>query len=159
MPKAFVSSAKLVRPQHKNCSSLAIKMFVSIVIRNWRWVAKTIYLVASDECVRLKSEIIYSEVCSRDYLVTSGKRVRLLFGSWFRTPQKGQKLGEKACEKNSFQVRNGPVERTEQGREEKTQEHNPTMEWWRPPHWPPTQCISIPSSPCLQNWFFANKVN
>ena len=37
----------------------------------------------------------YLEVSSRDYLVASDKRVRLLFGSWFgNPPKKEQKLGD-----------------------------------------------------------------
>ena len=55
----------------------------------------------------------YSEVGRRNYLVASDKRVRLLFGNWFRNPPKEHKLGGKLSEKTSFQVRAGPVKRTE----------------------------------------------
>ena len=55
----------------------------------------------------------YFEVGSRYYLVASDKRSRLLFGIDLQTPQKEQKLGEKVFGKNSFQVKTGPVKRTE----------------------------------------------
>ena len=43
----------------------------------------------------------YSEVGSRDYLVASNKRVRLLFGSWFRNPSKRTETrGKKFLKKN-----------------------------------------------------------
>ena len=52
----------------------------------------------------------YSEVGNRGYLVASDKRDCLLFGIWFRNPQKGTETrGKKFAMKNSFQVRAGPV--------------------------------------------------
>ena len=68
--------------------------------------------VASDKHVRLQCDSNL-EVSSRDNLVTSDKRIRLLFGSWFRNPQKGTKTRGKFLKKISFQVRAGPVKKTE----------------------------------------------
>ena len=54
------------------------------------------------------------EVSSRDCLIASDKRFRLLFRSWFRNPQKRTETrGKKFLKKTSFQVRAGPVKRTE----------------------------------------------
>ena len=73
-PKAFISSAKSVRPQYQTCSSLAINMFICNVIRIWRWGAKTISSVA------INAFVFYSEV-------------------GLQTHQKEQKLWEKVSEK------------------------------------------------------------
>ena len=51
-----------------------------------------------------------SDVSSRDCLIASNKLLCLLFGSWFRNPQKEQKLRENISEKKTpFHVRAGPV--------------------------------------------------
>ena len=111
-PKAFVSSTKIVCPQHKTCLLLAINMFACSVIRIWRWVPRTISSLAMN--VFICSVKSYSEVSSRDYLIASNKRVRLLFGSWFRnSPKKNRNKRKKVSGKTSFQVRAGPVKRTE----------------------------------------------
>ena len=110
VPKAFISIARSVCPQQKMCSSLAINMFVCNVIHIGRWVAKTILLLAMN--VFICSVKSYSEVSSRNYLVASDIRVRLVFGIWFRNPQKDQKLGERVAKKSWFHVRAGPVKRT-----------------------------------------------
>ena len=60
--------------------------------------------------------IPYSEVWSRDYLVASDKCIHLLFGSWFRSPPKEEKLGGKikVSGETSFHVGPyGPVRSTE----------------------------------------------
>ena len=53
----------------------------------------------------------------------------------------------KVSEKSYFQVRGGPVKGTEtrQGWKNQVYMYHPTMDWWRPPLWPPTQCNCIPS--------------
>ena len=147
----FISSAKIVHPQHKTCLSLAVNMIVCNMICIWRWIAKTISSLEMNALIC--SVKWYSEVSSWDYLVASDKCVCLLLGSWFRNPPKRTET------KTSFQVTAGPVKGQKQGRNEKTQEHNPTTVWWCPPFWPPTQCTCIPSSLCLQIQFSANKVN
>ena len=96
--------------------------------------------VLSTKCFHLQCDS-YFEVSCKHYLVASNKRVSLLFGSWFRNPpKKEQELGKRFL-KNLFQVRNGPIKRTEKCTDEKTPEHYPTMKWWWPPLWPSTQCI------------------
>ena len=124
--KVFISSTTCiclqrqdVCPKHKMCSSLAINMFVSSVIRIWRLVPETISsLVTKPFICSAKS---CSAVSSRDCLITSNKRFVLLFGSWFRNPQNEQKIGGDVSEKRSFQVRAGPVKGQKQGRDEQTQ--------------------------------------
>ena len=89
---------------------LVINMFFCSVICIWRLIADTISSLAMSAFVcSVKS---YSEVRSRNYLIASDKRVHLAFGSWFRTPKKEQKPGEKVFEKSSFQVRAGPIKMT-----------------------------------------------
>ena len=70
------------------------------------------YLVASVNAF-VCSVKYYSKVGSRNCLVSGDKHDCLLFGTWFRNPKKGQKLGEKVSGKMSFQVRAGLVKRTE----------------------------------------------
>ena len=86
VPKAFISKASSIRPQHKTHLSPAIYMFVCNIIRIWSWVTKTISLLVMNRFVcNVKS---YSEVSSRDYFVASDKGIHLLFGSGFRNPPK-----------------------------------------------------------------------
>ena len=88
VPKLFVLSVKIVCPQHETRSSLAINMFICSAIRIWRLVAKTILsLVMNLFVCSVKSHL---EVSSRDYLVASDERVRLLFVSWIRNPKKNR---------------------------------------------------------------------
>ena len=92
-----------VCPQHRMSSSLVhvINMFVCSVVCIRRSVADTILWLAMNAFIY--SMKAYLEVGSRDYLVTSDRRVCLLFGSWFRSPtKKEQKLhvGENSFWKN-----------------------------------------------------------
>ena len=65
------------------------------------------------------------------------------------TPQKRTETrGKKFLKKTSFQVRAGPVKRTETRQGWENSRTLPTTEWCRPPLWPPTQCTCIPSSLC-----------
>ena len=90
-----------------------------------RWVAETISLLV------INTFVFYLEV-------------------GLEPPKKEQKpKGKGFWKKSSLQVRARPVKRAKQGRDEKTQELNPTTKWWHPPLWPPTQCTCIPSSLCL----------
>ena len=138
----FIYRAKRVNPQYKKRSSLAINMCVCSVICIWRWVAKTSSLLAINSFVcSVKS---YSEVSSRDYLITNDKHIHLLVGSWFRHHQKEQKVFEIFLEKTSS--RDGHVKMTETRQGWENPRTPPTMEWWWPPLWPPKQCICIPST-------------
>ena len=51
----------------------------------------------------LQSELMFG-VSSRDCLIASDKLFCHLFRSWFRNPQKVQKLGEKVSEKLHFKL-------------------------------------------------------
>ena len=101
----FIFSAKSVRSQHKTSLSVAINMFVCSVIRIWRWVAETISSLAMNGFIcSVKS---YSEVSSRDYLITSNKRVHPLFGSWFSNPPKRTETRGKSLRKCFISSRDG----------------------------------------------------
>ena len=56
--------------------------------------------------------------------------------------KKTETSSKKFLKKTSFQVRDGLVKVQKQGRDEKTQEHYPTMEQWLSPLWPPMQWLS-----------------
>ena len=100
--------------------------------------------VASDKHVCPKCNS-YLDVSSKDYLIASDICTCLLFESWFRNPPKRTETrGKKLLKKLHFKLGLESVKR----KDEKTQEHNPTMEWWLPPLWPPTQCTCTPSSLC-----------
>ena len=60
-------------------------------------------------------------------------------------------LGEKSFwKKLHIKLRLDLWKGQQQGRDEKTQEHYPSMERWCPPLWPPMQCTCIPISLCTQ---------
>ena len=140
----FASSVKSVHPQHKTRSSLAINLFVSSVIRIWRWVAETVTSLAMN--VSVCSVKLCSEVSSRDCLVASDKCFCLLFESWFRNPSKRAETREKSFWKTSSQVRAVPVKRTETRQGWENSRTQPYYWMMAPPFWPPKQCTCIPSS-------------
>ena len=91
----------------------------------------------------------YTEVSSRDYLAATDTHVRLLFGSWFRNPPKGTETrGKSFWSKLYLKLGMHLSQGQKQSRDNKNQEHYPTMEGWWTPLWPPTQCTCIPSSLC-----------
>ena len=124
----FVSSTESVHAQRKKCSSLEINMFICSVIHIWRWVAKTILSLAMNAFVFLEVGLNPSLSPQK------------------RTETRGGKFLKKLHFKLGLDLYNGQ----KQGRDEKTQEHYPAMEWWCHPLWPPTQCICIPGSFCTQ---------
>ena len=56
--------------------------------------------------------------------------------------------GKRFLEKPSFQVKAWSIKGQKQDSDEETQEHNPTIEWWNPPSWPPLLYTCIPSLLC-----------
>ena len=104
----FVSGGNGVPHQNKTRSSLSNKRV--------RLQCDIVFLVASDERIDLLCDIVFEEVNSRDYLIASDKhvhvkrdiidmkRVTCIFESWFRNPDKEQKLVEKVSKRTSFQA-------------------------------------------------------
>ena len=50
-------------------------------------------------------EVSYSDVSSRDYLITSNKHIHILIGSWYKTLQKKQNLGKTVSAKLAEEMR------------------------------------------------------
>ena len=128
-----VSSIKSTCLHYKTRSSLAINLFVGSAIHIWRWLAETISLLVMSAFVYKVNSCL--EVSSKNCLLVSDKCFCLLLEVGLETPQKWTELGD--LRKTWFQVRTGPVEGQKQGRDEKIEQQYPTMEWWRPPLWPP----------------------
>ena len=149
--KVFIYSVKRVRLQHQRCLSPAQNAFSNsnkhVRMQCDSYLDIRDDLITSDICLLVspyytypnqRSQVYSKFVCLYFFLVTkykhtkivaSDKRLCLLFGSWFRNPQKRTEYtGKEFLKRTSFQIMAGPVKGQKQGRDEKTQGHYPTKE-------------------------------